>query len=129
VAISTLVANGMLGFAGQAWAGEGCSEGTLSGAYGFRRSGVNPAGVPVDEIAIVHSDGQGNFDTAGWLSLGDDISASSFVGTYVVNPDCSYIGYINGVEVYRGVIVDGGEEVFLLRMNPGAHQRASLKKM
>ncbi len=84
----------------------------------------------LDEIAIVSIDGQGNFSTTGTLSLGDEISQTAFAGTYVVNPDCSYIGYkADGVEIYRGVLVDGGKEVYLLRMNPGAHQRASMKKM
>ncbi len=131
--ISTLVASAMfmqMGFNSQAWAGEGCSEATLNGAYGFHRWGVTPQGVLLDEVALGNFDGQGNFTSEGTLSLGDEISRTSFAGTYVVNPDCSYIGYnSDGVEIYRGVIVDGGKEAFLLRMNPGVHQRASLKKL
>jgi hypothetical protein len=96
-----------------------CSNKTLNGPYGFYRAGHTSAGT-LAAVGIVIYDGNGN-NTATQSISRDGVFTldQTTFGQYEVAPDCTGRGFLNGVEISRTVIVDGGREIYLFSENTG----------
>lgn len=99
----------------------GCSIATLNGTYGFFRMGVVPAG-PLAAVGIAAFDGHG-FSTAlqttrrNGVTTSDLFTTPAAPGTYEVDPDCAGGGFSPDGSVFvHFVIVDGGNEIFILSL-------------
>ena len=71
-----------------------CSNASLQGSYGFTSTGTllalpPPLAGPYAEIGRQTFDGQGNTDGTATASADGNINNLTFLGTYVVNPDCT----------------------------------------
>jgi hypothetical protein len=91
-----------------------CSNKTLKGTYGFYRTGTTPTG-PLAAVGIAIYDGDGNSSSIQTMSrngvLTFDVAGS---GEYEVAEDCTGKGFRDGVEGTRFVVVDGGNEIYVL---------------
>lgn len=97
-----------------------CTNATLIGTYGFLRTGTTLQG-PLGAVGLSVNDGKGFFTATQTISRNGAFNQASFDGTYEVNADCSgrlltpdkqrVIGYF--------VLVDGGNEIFLLSATSG----------
>jgi len=83
---------------GQAEGGNGCSNATLKGDYGFTVTGTTPTGpppAPVEQflgLALTHFDGAGGLTQPVGVSHGSisgDSDNATGSGTYSLNADCS----------------------------------------
>ncbi len=114
---------------GASFAEEECSLASLSGGYGFVRSGTTTAG-PFAAVGLSTYDGAGIWITTQSLSRNGaytfDATAS---GTYVVNADCSGNLFSDGQEVARFALADRGKQVFILSVTPGETVRGVEKKV
>ena len=79
-----------------AQAGErrGCSNASLLGSFGFSATGTllalpPPFAGPFAEIGRQTFDGSGSTEGTATLSANGNINHVTFVGTYVVSPDCT----------------------------------------
>lgn len=96
-----------------------CSTKTLQGYYGFYRSGTTSTG-PLTAVGLGFYDGNGNNTATQTISRNGVFTLDqTTVGQYEVDPDCTGRGFLNGVQISRTVIVDGGNEVYLLSMVAG----------
>jgi len=96
-----------------------CSTKTLNGSYGFYRSGTTSTG-PLTAVGFVFYDGNGNNTATQTISRNGVFTLDqTTVGQYEVDADCTGRGFQNGVQISRTVIVDGGNEVYLLSMVAG----------
>lgn len=94
----------------------GCSDATLSGAYGFEGSGllfVDSNSQPVAMLGTVNFDGAGQGTGQIQLNLGTAFATMPLGGlTYRVNPDCT--GYVSRMGFGATLIIlDGGAEIDL----------------
>jgi hypothetical protein len=106
-----------------------CSTKTLHGSYGFYRSGTTSTG-PLAAVGIVFYDGNGNNIATQTISRNGVFTLdSTTVGQYEVDADCTGRGFLNGVQITRTVIVDGGNEIYLLSLNAGNAVFAVAKKI
>jgi len=97
-----------------------CSTKTLHGSYGFYRSGTTTSTGPLTAVGIVFYDGNGNNTATQTISRNGVFTLDqTTVGQYEVDPDCTGRGFLNGVQISRTVIVDGGKEFYLLSMVAG----------
>ena len=97
-----------------------CSTKTLHGSYGFYRSGTTTSTGPLTAVGIVFYDGSGNNTATQTISRNGVFTLDqTTVGQYEVDADCTGRGFQNGVQISRTVIVDGGNEVYLLSMVAG----------
>jgi hypothetical protein len=105
-----------------------CSVATLRGDYGIQIQGTRPSGPggPIESIvgvAIRRYDGNGNFAQVDNVhgSISGTVPDRPGYGTYVVNADCTGVGYLQlptfSIEE-RLVIVDNGLEVRSATTNP-----------
>jgi hypothetical protein len=105
---------------------DGCSNATLSGAYGFKGSGsvILPTGDA--DVAVVGRtvfDGRGGLSGSDTNSFNGSITRETTSGTYRVNKDCT------GSETFTSssgntvradfVIVDNGRQAFFVETDPG----------
>ena len=96
-----------------------CSTKTLHGSYGFYRSGTTSTG-PLTAVGFVFYDGNGNNTATQTISRNGVFTLDqTTVGQYEVDADCTGRGFLNGVQISRTVIVNGGTEVYLLSMVAG----------
>jgi hypothetical protein len=96
-----------------------CSTKTLHGSYGFYRSGTTST-CPLTAVGIVFYDGNGNNTATQTISRNGVFTLDqTTVGQYEVDADCTGRGFLNGVQISRTVIVDGGNEFYLLSMVAG----------
>ena len=101
-----------------------CTNASLSGTFGYHRSGTNHNAGIVTDIAAV---GIITFDGSGGDIGHQDISRNGVFtldsqgqGTYQVNSDCTFKLFLaDGTDIAHGVIVDGGNELYALSMTPG----------
>jgi hypothetical protein len=112
------------------YADPACSNKTLRGSFGTYRTGNTSAG-PLAAVGHITFDGDGNSMSTQSISRNGvftfDVSNS---GLYVVEPDCTGKFLTpTGDEVARIVVVDGGNEVFLLSETPGNAVYAVSKKI
>ena len=97
-----------------------CSTKTLHGSYGFYRSGTTTSTGPLTAVGIVFYDGNGNNTATQTISRNGVFTLDqTTVGQYEVDADCTGRGFQNGVQISRTVIVDGGNEVYMLSMVAG----------
>lgn len=99
---------------------QACSNGTLSGDYGFTIEGtILAANAPVRGIALQHYDGRGHITQVDHLVFNGDPTTAHWApgtGSYSVNPDCTGFGVINTpsnptpVNIHF-VIVDHGRQI------------------
>jgi hypothetical protein len=97
-----------------------CSTKTLHGSYGFYRSGTTTSTGPLTAVGIGFYDGNGNVTATQTISRNGVFTLDqTTVGQYEVDADCTGKGFLNGVQISRTVIVDGGKEFYLLSMVAG----------
>jgi hypothetical protein len=100
-----------------------CSETTLNGSYGFYRTGVTSTGLLVAVGVITfdgdgHHDGTQTFTRDGGTSFSYDATDPNGPGTYEVASNCT--GKLRdglGAEIARLVVTDGGDGVYMLKVN------------
>ncbi len=106
---------------------DGCSNATLSGAYGFKGNGsvVLPNGTKADVAVVGRTvfDGRGGLSGSDTNSFNGNITRETTTGTYNVNKDCT------GSETFTSssgnkvnadfVIVENGREAFFIETDPG----------
>ena len=102
-----------------------CSNAMLKGTYGFQVFGaavVGPGspGTPRAAIGIYTMDGRGNL--TGNVSVNNNgtvLGPGTFAGTYIVNADCTGTLFtISPPGSLMLVVVDGGKEFYLMRIDP-----------
>jgi hypothetical protein len=102
-----------------------CSNATLNGSYGFYRTGTIPlpdgSRGSLAAVGILFFDGNGNSTATQSISRNGvftfDVVGS---GPYEVAEDCTGKGFTDsGVELFRFVIVDGGEGLYALSETSG----------
>ena len=108
---------------------EGCTNASLSGAYGFRESGIFtpgpifPSGADFAGASRVVFDGHGNLSGTASSSIGGTIARDApESGTYTVKSNCtaSMTATVNGFTVHPElVLVDRGKQVFVVWTDPG----------
>ena len=112
--------------------GNGCSNATLRGDYGFTISGTRPTGpppAPIEQfvgLAITNFDGYGGLTQpvgSSHGSISGDSPTDTGSGTYSLNADCSGTMTLNltgrtlSLRIWM-VVVDRGNEVRLVVMTP-----------
>jgi hypothetical protein len=102
-----------------------CSNATLNGSYGFYRTGSIPlpdgSRGTLAAVGIQFFDGNGNMTATQSISR-NGVFTFDVVGTgpYEVAEDCTGKGFSeSGVELFRFVIVDGGEGLYGLSETSG----------
>ena len=66
-----------------------CDNRNLTGAFGFKINGSNPAVGPYSFVGRFVADGKGNVTGGGIQSVNGDISRPTFTGAYAVETDCT----------------------------------------
>src|SRR5215472_15812194 len=118
-----------LGIAPNLQAQPSCSNGSLSGSFGYTNTGTILAGPdagPFGSVGRQTFDGKGNTESTATVSVNGNISHATIKGTYVVNSNCtgsmtllvSAEGetFTNHVDL---VIVRGGTEIRAINADPG----------
>lgn len=101
-----------------------CSSASVRGSFGFTSTGTllalpAPLAGPFGEIGRQTFDGEGNTDGTATMSANGNIRRITFVGTYLVNPDCTgsmtlYVSPIGATVNADFVIDDNGAELRLI---------------
>jgi hypothetical protein len=117
-------------------AGKRCSARTLKGPYGIKYDGSTAAGDRYASVTLITFDGEGQFDGHDVFSLNGTFIRRTFSGPYTVNADCTgslvFISFTtNPPHEARGefVIVDGGQEFFLIDVEAGVIATAVGKRV
>jgi hypothetical protein len=105
-------------FAADDHAQEGCSNATLSGSYGFYRTGFTPDG-PLSAVGIVFYDGNGHSKVRQRISRNGHIQHVTSSYEYKVAPDCTTKTFLDGEEIANGVISNNGNKVFFVGVTEG----------
>ncbi len=105
----------------------GCSNASLTGSYGQLAWGDALVGadgaplavpLPAAAIDVNVADGEGNLTRTGMANTGDTLGPNSAMGTYTVNPDCTftitYTAPSGAVTHNAGVLVAGGSRAFVI---------------
>ena len=99
-----------------------CSEATLNGSYGFYRTGVLSTGLLV-AVGVVTFDGDGHHNGIqtqtknGGHSFEYDVTDPGG-GTYELDSNCTgKLKDSNGVVLARLVVTEGGDGVYMLKVN------------
>jgi hypothetical protein len=106
------------------YAAQHCTAATIKGNYGFTFSGfsqdANGNNVPFYGTGVATNDGEGNAVATINASLNGNFMTFPWIGTYIVNPDCTGTGTsTNGQANFSVVIVRGGAEYMSVSTNPG----------
>ena len=102
-----------------------CSNATLNGSYGFYRTGTIPlpdgSRGSLAAVGILFFDGNGNSTATQSISRNGVFTFDAVgSGPYEVAEDCTGKGFTeSGVELFRFVIVDGGEGLYALSETSG----------
>ena len=94
--------------------GEGCSLGTVNGAYALVLKGEVLGVGPIVSVGVSTYDGKGHFSGNQTLNVNGDVVDAAVTGTYTVNRDCSGIAYPDGQGPHSFVISKGGDEMDLM---------------
>lgn len=113
---------------------DSCSVASLKGAYGFFRTGTTSGG-PLAAVGIVEFDGAGSSAARqtirkNGITTSDLFNTPSMAGPYEVDPDCA--GRIlnpDGSDFAHFVVVNGGNEVFILSLSDANSVYAVMKKI
>jgi hypothetical protein len=111
-----------------------CSVASLKGAYGFFRSGTTPVG-PLAAVGILDFDGAGSSTVRqttrkNGISTSDLFNTPAMTGPYEIDPDCA--GRIlnpDGSALAHFVVVNGGNEVFILSLSAGNSVNGVMKRI
>ena len=111
-----------------------CSVATLNGAYGFFRTGATAVG-PLAALGIATFDGKG-FSTArqtirkNGVTTSDLFTSPPLEGAYEVDSDCA-ARFLNpdGSVFAHAVVVDGGNELFIMSLSNGNSVYGVMKKI
>ncbi|MBV9073854.1 MAG: hypothetical protein JOZ10_09500 [Acidobacteria bacterium] len=111
-----------------------CSVATLNGSYGFFRTGATAVG-PLAAVGIVTFDGNGASAARQTIRKNGVTTSDLFVnppaeGPYEVDADCA-ARFLNpdGSVISHAVIVDGGNELFILSLSNGNSVYGVMKKI
>lgn len=112
-----------------------CSATSLKGAYGFFRTGTTSAG-PLAAVGIATFDGTGAVGTArqtirkNGVTVNDLFTDPALAGPYEVDPDCA-ARFLNpdGSVFAHAVVVDGGNELFILSLSDANSVYGVMKKI
>jgi hypothetical protein len=112
-----------------------CSVASLNGAYGFFRTGTTSAG-PLAAVGIATFDGTGAVGTArqtirkNGVTTSDIFTGPALTGPYEVDPDCA-ARFLNpdGSVFAHAVVVDGGNELFILSLSDANSVYGVMKKI
>lgn len=121
---STLALFVLLALVPGAHATRRCSAATVKGNYGFTFNGfaqdANGNNVPFYGTGVSTNDGEGNSVGTVNGSLNGTFITFPWIGTYVVNPDCTGSATsTNGQANFSLVVVGGGAEYIGVATNPG----------
>lgn len=90
-----------------------CSNATLKGSYSALITGT-VAGLPLAELDLVKSPGNGTFSGTGTLVFNGSVSTVTISATYTVNPDCSGSAtFSDGTTQNLNIMADGSEVNFI----------------
>jgi hypothetical protein len=113
---------------------EACSVATLNGAYGFFRTGITSAG-PLAAVGIATFDGKGGSTARqtirkNGITVADLFTDPALSGPYQVDPDCA-ARFLNpdGSVFAHAVVVDGGNELFILSLSDANDVYGVMKKI
>jgi hypothetical protein len=112
-----------------------CSVASLKGAYGFFRTGTTSAG-PLAAVGIATFDGTGAVGTArqtirkNGITTQDLFMDPALAGPYEIDPDCA-ARFLNpdGSVFAHAVVVDGGNELFILSLSDANSVYGVMKKI
>jgi hypothetical protein len=128
LALASFAALGLL-MAPSARAAAHCSNSTLKGSYSATITGTVD-GMPLAELDLVSSTGDGTFTGTGTLAFDGAISAVSFTATYAINSDCSGSAVLStGVTQNLNIKEDGSEVMFIGTNSPSAQVTGDAKRI
>ena len=111
-----------------------CSVATLNGTYGFFRTGATAIG-PLAAVGIATFDGKGTGTARqtirkNGITTSDLFSNPAIESPYEVDSDCA-ARFLNpdGSAFAHAVIVDGGNELFILSLSNGNSVYGVMKKI
>ena len=111
-----------------------CSVATLNGAYGFFRTGATAVG-PLAAVGIAIFDGKGAATARQTIRKNGVTTSDLFTnppieGPYEVDSDCA-ARFLNpdGSVFAHAVIVDGGNELFIMSLSNGNSVYGVMKKI
>ena len=114
---------------------EGCSVASVKGSYGFFRTGTVPGG-PLAGVGIITFDGTGAVAAArqttrsNGVTTADLFASPPLVGPYEVHPDCAARLFLPDGSVFvHAVVVDGGNELFILSLSDANTVYGVMKKI
>jgi hypothetical protein len=112
-----------------------CSVATLKGTYGFFRTGATAVG-PLAAVGIGTFDGTGAVSTARQTIRKNGVTTSDLFtdpplgGPYEVEPDCTAKFLTpDGTVFAHAVIVDGGNEIFIISLSNGNSVYGVMKRI
>jgi hypothetical protein len=114
-----------------------CTNETPKGTYGFYGNGTFLPGNPDGEIAgpyttigLIKFDGDGHFTVPSETETfnGQPAVDPPFGGTYTIKPDCTLTAANQFGGGFAGVIVDDGNEIYLMATDPGVILNFVLKR-
>src|SRR5437868_774548 len=114
-----------------------CTNATPKGTYGFYGNGTFLPGNPDGEIAgpyttigLIKFDGDGHFTVPAETETfnGQPAVDPPFGGTYTVKADCAFTAANQFGGGFAGVIVDDGNEIYLMATDPGVVLNFVLKR-
>jgi hypothetical protein len=112
-----------------------CSVATLKGTYGFFRTGATAIG-PLAAVGIGTFDGTGAVATARQTIRKNGVTTSDLFtdppigGPYEVDPDCTARFLTpDGTVFAQAVIVDGGNELFIISLSNGNSVYGVMKRI
>ena len=119
----------MLGLAPKIQAQQQCSNASLRGGYGFHASAtVVPAGTPKNIVGVFTFDGRGSWTATLTINDNGSVFPQPDSGTYLVNPDCTGKLFPNTGGSFQAVVVEGGNEFYLMRIEPSTVVQYSTAK-
>jgi len=128
LAFVSLAVLGMI-MAPSARAAAHCSNSTLKGSYSATITGTVD-GLPLAELDLVSSNGNGTFTGTGTLAFNGAISSVSFTATYTINSDCSGSAVLStGVTQNLNIKEDGTEVMFIGTNSPSAEVTGDAKRI
>jgi hypothetical protein len=131
IAIQMLALSGLLtAAAAPIQAGETCAKSTVRGVYGSILTGAVPGVGPFATVAVVTFDGNGGWSyTESGNFNGIPIPKQTRTGNYTVAANCTGSSSDSSGATQDFVIVNGGQEIFMVGTGPGAVFTISMKRL
>lgn len=116
-----------------------CNNRTVQGSYGTNLSGfTSPDGgvtqIPVAEVGLFKLDGKGGLTGTDTVSVGGNVFARKFTGTYAVAADCTATltttdANTGFVGTLSATIVNGGDAAYAISTIPGDTLSGSARRV